>query len=569
MDDEGIRRKSTGGATRPDRGDSQDSTEKKPTLLNTAEQFRPDGAEHQESPVQETTAPGSHVKIDPKDFFINFTLKICGSLDITKALHDCLLYINRIMPVDQLALTLYNREAGAMEFFEMVTDEGDIRLSQKDYLPPDLITEIEQAELEPRVRVAADVYDDPILRRIATILKWGHCSALIGRLIIEGKYIGAITVRASGVGRYTDEHVLLWTLINEPVAIALANARQHRDVLKLKDLLLDDKKYLQNELRRESSVEVVGADFGLREVMENVRRVAPLTSPVLLEGETGTGKEVIANAIHNLSSRADGPFITVNCGAIPDTLIDSELFGHEKGAFTGALTQKRGRFERAHGGTIFLDEVGEFPLLAQVRLLRVIQEKEFERVGGTSPVKVDVRVISATNRNLEKLVESGDFRQDLYFRLRVFPITLPPLRDRKDDIPALVQHFLHKKSREMVLHRLPALGMHALETLMAHDWPGNVRELENAIERAIIISGGRPLEFDTILGVKSGDRSGQAAGGSIVLKDVEGRLYREALAKADGRIEGKGGAAELLGIKPGALRHRLRKLKIEFGRKAT
>jgi transcriptional regulator with GAF, ATPase, and Fis domain len=567
MDDEGIRRKSTGRAADPGSGDPQDFAATKPTLLNTTEPLRPDTG-HQEPPAPERAAPAGGVKIDPKDFFINFTLKICGSLDITKALHDCLLYISRIMPVDQLALTLYNREAGAMEFFEMVTDEGDVRLSEKDYLPPDLITEIEQAELEPRVRVAADVYDDPILRRIATILKWGHCSALIGRLIIEGKYIGAITVRASGIGRYTDEHVLLWTLINEPVAIALANARQHRDVLKLKDLLLDDKKYLQNELRREASVEVVGADFGLREVMENVRRVAPLTSPVLLEGETGTGKEVIANAIHNLSSRADGPFITVNCGAIPDTLIDSELFGHEKGAFTGALTQKRGRFERAHGGTIFLDEVGEFPLLAQVRLLRVIQEKEFERVGGTSPVKVDVRVISATNRNLENLVESGDFRQDLYFRLKVFPITLPPLRDRKDDIPALVQHFLHKKSREMVLHKLPALAPGALETLMAHDWPGNVRELENAIERAIIISGGRPLEFDTILGVKPADRSGQSADGSIVLKDVEGRLYREALAKADGRIEGKGGAAELLGIKPGALRHRLRKLKIEFGRKA-
>ncbi|MCP4692228.1 MAG: sigma-54-dependent Fis family transcriptional regulator, partial [Desulfobacterales bacterium] len=194
---------------------------------------------------------------------------------------------------------------------------------------------------------------------------------------------------------------------------------------------------------------------GLKGVMELVRQVAPLKSPVLLTGETGTGKEVIAGGIHNASRRGDAPFIKVNCGAIPSALMDSELFGHEKGAFTGAISRKRGRFERSHGGTIFLDEIGELPLEAQVRLLRVLQEKEIERVGGSGPIKVDIRVIAATHRDLEAMVQKGEFREDLYFRLKVFPISIPPLRDRMDDIPTLAQYFMQKKSHEMGLGGIP------------------------------------------------------------------------------------------------------------------
>jgi transcriptional regulator with GAF, ATPase, and Fis domain len=207
----------------------------------------------------------------------------------------------------------------------------------------------------------------------------------------------------------------------------------------LKERLADDNRYLHTELRRISGDEITGADFGLREVMHRVRHVAPTESPVLLTGETGAGKDVIANAIHLGSPRRDGPFIPVNCGAIPESLIDSELFGHEKGAFTGALAQKRGRFERAHNGTILLDEIGEMPLEAQVRLLRVLQHREIERVGGTSRILVDIRVIAATNQDLYSMVQAGRFREDLYFRLNVFPITVPPLRERAGDIPALVQ----------------------------------------------------------------------------------------------------------------------------------
>lgn len=267
----------------------------------------------------------------------------------------------------------------------------------------------------------------------------------------------------------------------------------------LKDRLLDENRYLHQEMQRRIGEDIVGEKFGLKNVMKMVDQVAPTNSPVLLLGETGVGKDVIAKAIQNASSRADGPFITVNCGAIPDSLLDSELFGHEKGAFTGALTQKKGRFERADGGTIFLDEIGELPLQAQVRMLRVLQNKEIERVGGSKAIRIDIRIIAATNQNLEKMVNKGDFRKDLWFRLNVFPILIPPLKERKMDIPSLVQHFINRKSKKINRSGHLALAPGAMDLLMEYDWPGNVRELENIIERALILNQGEPLTFSNLL----------------------------------------------------------------------
>ncbi len=241
-------------------------------------------------------------------------------------------------------------------------------------------------------------------------------------------------------------------------------------MLKLKDLLADDNRYLHGELRRLSGDEIVGANFGLKDVMHKVQQVATLDSPVLLLGETGTGKDVIANAIHYSSSRSDGPFVSINCGAIPDTLIDSELFGHEKGAFTGALSQKRGRFERAEKGTIFLDEIGELPLQAQVRLLKVLQSKEIERVGGVKIITLDIRIIAATNRNLEEIIKLHQFREDLWFRLNVFPIWIPPLRERRSDIPALLQHFISMKAKELKLPAIPTLSHASIDPLLKSPW---------------------------------------------------------------------------------------------------
>jgi transcriptional regulator with GAF, ATPase, and Fis domain len=264
------------------------------------------------------------------------------------------------------------------------------------------------------------------------------------------------------------------------------HALKHQKVSQLQAMLEDDNRFLHDQLREISGSNIIGADFGLREVMEKVRRVAPMDSPVLLLGETGVGKEVIAHAIHAASPRMDGPFIKVNCGAIPEHLIDSELFGHERGAFTGAVAQKRGRFERAHGGTIFLDEIGELPPQAQVRLLHVLQNKLIERVGGTTSLEVDIRVISATHRHLREMVTTGQFREDLWFRLNVFPLQIPPLRERIEDIPALLNYFIEKKKRELKLDISVKLNPGSLENLMAYDWPGNVRELINVVERAMI-----------------------------------------------------------------------------------
>jgi transcriptional regulator with GAF, ATPase, and Fis domain len=293
----------------------------------------------------------------------------------------------------------------------------------------------------------------------------------------------------------------------------------------------------------------------------------------LLLGDTGTGKEVIATAMHNLSPRRNGPFIKVNCGAIPESLMDSELFGHEKGAFTGALFQKRGRFERADGGTIFLDEIGELTPGAQVRLLRVIQEKEIERVGGTEPIALDIRVIAATHRNLEAMLAEGKFREDLYFRLKVFPIVIPPLKERRADIPALVSYFMAKKSREMGLVEISVLAQGAIDRLMQYDWPGNVRELQNAVERAIILSQGKPLTFDEIGTVVSKPlplaASRQTGLSSCSFEEAMVNHIRHALEATGGRVGGEKGAARLLNMNPSTLRTKMRRLGIPFGRKGT
>lgn len=511
--------------------------------------------------------------IDENQFFREITLRICGSLEIEKALWHCFLYVRDVIPADELVLTVYDGEAGTLNVVAVADKNGGSTRLDRVPMPAQLQRQLGEPSRFARVRISDDVYKDNIVGLVAEKYRWPDSSIIVGRLIVEGKFVGSFIVRAKGVGRYGPEEARLWSLINEPAAIALDNSRRYLELMELKELLADDSKYFQNELRRGFSEEIVGAEFGLKDVMRQVMKVAPLTSPVLLYGETGTGKELIANAIHNFSPRNNGPLIKVNCGAIPESLIDSELFGHEKGAFTGALFQQRGRFERAHGGTIFLDEVCELPLQAQVRLLRVLQEKEIERVGGTQSIKIDLRIISATNKDLRKLVEENLFRNDLYYRLCVVPIQIPPLRERKVDIPALVEYFMRKKAKEIGLHFMPRLAPETMEMLVEYDWPGNVRELSNAVERAIIIHGGEPLDFADILGKKASiNRVAKDPFPEKVmdmtLKDMEAQHIRRALEMAGGRIEGPGGAASILDINPGTLRSRMRKMKIPFGKAA-
>jgi DNA-binding NtrC family response regulator len=307
---------------------------------------------------------------------------------------------------------------------------------------------------------------------------------------------------------------------------------------------------------------IIGRSAALRHVREQIARVAPTDSTVLIQGETGTGKELVARAIHDASCRRDRPLVKINCAAIPRDLVESELFGHEKGAYTGATQQRRGRFELADGGTLLLDEIGELPLDAQAKLLRVLQEGEFDRVGGTRSLRTDVRVIAATNRDLLAQLAAGAFRADLYYRLNVFPIVVPPLRERRDDIPDLVRHFADKAARKLG-RTMNGVSPAFLERVSAYDWPGNIRELENLVERAMITSDGATLDANTSFSHASvADCSAPGLASDATLAEVERAHIQAVLQRTGWVIEGDRGAARILGLNASTLRGRLRKLGI-------
>ena len=332
------------------------------------------------------------------------------------------------------------------------------------------------------------------------------------------------------------------------------------EVEQLKDRLQEENIYLQEELKVECNFEeIIGSSKTLDSVLKKVKQVTSTDATVLITGETGTGKELIARAVHNISSRAERPLVKVNCAALPSNLIESELFGHERGAFTGAHTRKIGRFELAHGGTIFLDEIGDLPMELQVKLLRVLQEGEFERLGGTQTLKVDVRVIAATNSELEKAIEEGRFREDLYYRLNVFPIKVPPLREHREDIPLLVRHFVQKFGARSA-KRIETVPQKVMDDLQAYPWPGNVRELENIIERAVIVSPGSKLQLGDW---PPATAKPPGAAADLSLEEVEKNHIIEVLEMTGWRVSGERGAAKILGLKPTTLEARMKKLGIE------
>ncbi|HIJ68304.1 MAG TPA: sigma 54-interacting transcriptional regulator [Deltaproteobacteria bacterium] len=511
------------------------------------------------------------MKLDENEFFRQATLRICSSLDIEKALFNCLQYIRLFMPASLISLGLFEPSTGVLRSLAIVDHAGSKKSVPPTQLSREAIQEIEADEGSRDVRVLDRGLKPSVVKILRPYIDLSNHSALALGLEIEDKRLGTFAILAEGKARFTKAHVHMMSLLREPFAIAMSNALRYEEVVKLKDIVDAENRELSRELRHFSGDEIVGAEYGLKATMEMVRQVAPLNSPVLLLGETGVGKEVVANAIHYTSSSRGGPFIKVNCGAIPENLLDSELFGHEKGAFTGAITQKRGRFERADKGSIFLDEIGELPLQAQVRLLRVLQHKEIERVGGTKSIPVDVRIIAATHKSMEEMVRSGAFREDLWFRLDVFPITIPPLRRRKEDIPALVHHFVERKSKDLKIYPPPSVSAEEVERLKAYHWPGNIRELENLIERELIHKRGKekngrltfghfdvPKKTDDLGMPHDGDRS------MLFLNEAMSRHIRQALQISNGKISGAGGAAQLLGTNPNTLRSRMRKLGISF-----
>jgi transcriptional regulator with GAF, ATPase, and Fis domain len=376
---------------------------------------------------------------------------------------------------------------------------------------------------------------------------------------------------------FSDEHVELVAALLEPLTAALENDRRVRELTALREAVEADNRSLLSRLGRHDITDsIVGSETGLRSVMAHVELVARSDVPVLVLGETGSGKEVVARAIHTHSRRAGGPFLRVNCGAIPPELIDSELFGHERGSFTGAVGARKGWFERADGGTLFLDECGELPLAAQVRLLRILQDGSFERVGGERQLHVDVRIVAATHRDLQALVGAGRFREDLWYRLAVFPVRLPPLRERQEDIPTLASHFALRAARRL---GTPPLMPSAedIRLLVSYPWPGNVRELATVMERAAILGEGESLKVAQALGgaaarpapLPPGPAQAAAVDGAapwLTLDTAMARHIEAALGRARGRIEGPDGAAELLAINPHTLRARMRKLGVDWRR---
>lgn len=503
--------------------------------------------------------------VDKNTFYREASLPLCGHLDLDQAISHCVEAIKKYMPADGLTIQLLEPALkssrtvfwGFREASELAHMENTIVS-----LPPETRNAIKKMPL-PDLRIINRPELDPVGKYFMQVTG-GDLSNLAMFLYKDEKRFCVVILGARGRDRYTEDDLVLFALLREPFTLALNNYLQGQEILKLQQMLDDS---IDRKRRGVAVEEIVGHKFGLRNVIDLVQLVAPLDSPVLINGETGVGKELVAAAIHNASTRRDGPLIRVNCGAIPETVVDSELFGHEKGAFTGAITQRKGRFERAHQGTIFLDEIGELKPDIQVKLLRVLQNGEIERVGGSEQIRVDVRIVAATHRNLEERVRERKFREDLLFRINVFPIQIPPLRARKKDIPALVDHFLQKKSGELSIYPPPKLGPNAIDELMGYHWPGNVRELENVIERELILYKGGPLKFanfNTSAIRKTPSRESRTDNPPLPLNDVVTAHILQVLRSTDGRVSGPRGAAEILGVHPNTLRNRMAKLGIPY-----
>jgi formate hydrogenlyase transcriptional activator len=493
---------------------------------------------------------------------------------ISEALHP-------VISFDRCAITLYQPERDSFRFLAV---EGEL---------PSVYFRTGQ-ELSRNETCGSWVFDHqrPLVRRDLEkeqqypnerrLAAEGIQSMCVVLLALQGKCIGLLSVVSQQRDRYSDEDAAFLQEVANQVALAVQNMQSYQEIDSLKARLEKENVYLREELRAEHNFEeIVGNSPALLKALHAVEQVAPTDSTVLIYGETGTGKELVARAIHNRSSRNGRALVSVNCSAISAGLVESELFGHMKGAFTGALERRVGRFELANGGTIFLDEIGELCLETQVKLLRVLQEHEFEPVGSSHPLRVDVRVIAATNRNLHEAVQAGRFRSDLFYRLNVFPIELPPLRERRSDIPQLVAFCLSQFSKRLG-KKIDGVSRESMESLVNYPWPGNIRELQNVIERAIIVSADQTLRLDRDLMPVAAAAKGMEAPKAdspedrevnlkspkplLTLDEVERNHIFAALQHTGGVVDGPKGAAKILNLHPNTLRHRMDKLGIKRSR---
>ncbi|PYX26359.1 MAG: Fis family transcriptional regulator [Acidobacteria bacterium] len=507
---------------------------------------------------------------DRLKLLLDLNNSLVSNLELRDLLREISASVRRLMQCDSVGVNLPDPEIGELKLFALDFPGAKGFLREGVLRPPDSLAGRVFSTGEP---VTFRVGEAPLSVEEADFEREGLQAACWVPLISRARVLGVLGLSRLEATPFSPDDVSFLMQVANQVAIAVENALAYGEITGLKDKLAQEKLYLEDEIRTNANFEeVVGTSPALQRVLKLVETVAPTNSTVLICGETGTGKELIARAIHNLSPRSPKTFVKLNCAALPAGLLESELFGHEKGAFTGAIAQHMGRLELANQGTLFLDEVGEIPLELQPKLLRVLQEREFERLGGTRPIRTDVRLIAATNRDLAAMVQEQKFRADLFFRLNVFPVELPPLRERPEDIPVLVRHFAEEFSRRMN-RTIESISLETMNALCQYSWPGNIRELQNVIERSVILSSGPSLnvpvaELFSRTGPAPGNDQAQAKSTRrtpvrSILAEVDGDQIIRALKEADGRVGGPGGAAARLGLKRTTFVTRMKKLGIE------
>jgi len=503
---------------------------------------------------------------------LDVTNQVVSNLQLRELVRAISQDVRRVMQCELASLALPEKDNEHLRLYAVDFPEG------KGYLQEEMVYAIEGAPSGMAFRTMRPVtlqspFDGWLqYPMVQMAVREGMKSFCALPLISRSHAIGTLNLGRLRDHAFSEEDVSFLSQVASQVALAVENALAYHEIRELKEQLSKEKLYLEDEIRTEMNpAQIIGGSAPLRKVLKQVETVAPTDSTVLIYGETGTGKELIARAIHDLSSRRGKAFVKLNCAAIPTGLLESELFGHEKGAFTGAIAQRIGRFEVANGGTIFLDEIGEIPLELQTKLLRVLQEREFERLGSSHTLRTDARLIAATNRDLEAMVSEQKFRSDLFFRLNVFPVQVPPLRKRREDIPLLVRHFAQQFSKRMnkVIEAIPLSAMDALSN---YHWPGNIRELQNVIERAVIVSTGPTLRVDSAdlkspeIGLPEEEAAApnSKTGGALhdILAETERQQILKALTQSNWVVAGPHGAAALLEMKRSTLRLRMQKLRI-------
>ena len=484
---------------------------------------------------------------------------LVSHLDVRELFEAIAACLRRVMHHEYTSLALYDPATKRMRVQFLDFPEGRVVIREEMSIAVESSPSgCSFRSRQPLLASRADLekYDSEIARHL---LAEGVRSVCCVPLVTRNRVLGALNVASLRDAAFTQADADLLSQVSAQIAIAVENALAFKEIAELKNKLAEEKLYLEDEIRTEFNFEeIVGDSAVLKLILRQAETVAPTDSTVLIQGETGTGKELVARAIHNLSNRRERTFVKVNCAAIPTGLLESELFGHERGAFTGAIARKIGRFELAHGGTLFLDEVGDIPLELQPKLLRVLQEQEFERLGSTRTIRVDVRVVAATNRDLARMVAEREFRSDLYYRLNVFPLLMPPLRDRHEDIPQLVRYLAQKYARRMN-KRIESIPSETLDALTRYHWPGNVRELENLIERAVILSAGPALRVPLAELKPPAEAATEAL---VTLEAAERQHILRALEETNWVLGGPRGAATRLGMKRTTLQSRMSKLKI-------